>query len=93
MNTIPTTDEHEAYWRSDPNIVATKAVVIGGPPSEPDCVPAPAVLTLTQEGATIVRVPLKLDEIELAHLAKGGTVWLSTWGHLPMFMLEVQEPS
>lgn len=39
----------------------------------------------------VVRVPWKLDEIEVAHLAHGGTLWLSTWGGLPMHMLEVQE--
>lgn len=41
----------------------------------------------------VVRVPWVLDEIELVHLAKGGTLWLSTWGGLPMHMLEVQPPA
>jgi hypothetical protein len=41
---------------------------------------------------TVVRVPWTLNEIELAHLANGGTLWLSTWGGLPPHMLEVQEP-
>lgn len=40
----------------------------------------------------VVRVPVVLDEIEITHLAKGGTLWLSTWGGLPMWMIEVQEP-
>lgn len=93
MNTIPVTDEHLAYWDGAPGIVGAKSVVIGGPPEEPDCVPAPAVVTLTDQRKIIIRVPLKLDEIELAHLAKGGTIWLSTWGHLPVFMLEVQAPA
>jgi hypothetical protein len=70
--------------------------VIGGPPSEPDCIPCPAVVTRDvrdgREGQVIVRVPFELDEIELAHLARGGTLWLSTWGGLPIHMMEVQEP-
>lgn len=40
----------------------------------------------------VVRVAWELDEIELARLAKGGTLWLSTWGGLPVHMLEVVEP-
>jgi hypothetical protein len=34
----------------------------------------------------------ELDEIELAALAHGGTIWLSTWGGLPAHQLEVQAP-
>lgn len=40
----------------------------------------------------VCRVAIAVDDIEVAHLAKGGTLWLSTWGSLPVFMLEVQEP-
>lgn len=53
--------------------------------------PCEAVVTHS-EGQVIVRVPWKLDEIEVAHLAKGGTLWLSTWGGLPIHALEVGEP-
>lgn len=38
----------------------------------------------------IVHVPWTLDEIELTELAKGGTLWLSTWGGLPVHALTVQ---
>jgi hypothetical protein len=71
------------------------ATVIGGPPSEPDCIPCPALVTTSEalNGTTVaIRVPYELDEIELAHLARGGTLWLTTWGGLPIHMLEVQAP-
>lgn len=38
-----------------------------------------------------IAVPWTLDEIELVHLAKGGTLWLVTRGHLPVHGLHVQE--
>lgn len=57
--------------------------------------PCPSIVTDDQLGnlfGKVVRVPWVLDEIELVHLAKGGTLWLSTWGGLPMHQLEVQAP-
>lgn len=45
-----------------------------------------------ERGPVIVRVPWTLNEIELVHLAKGGTLWLSCWGHLPVHALDVQPP-
>jgi hypothetical protein len=73
------------YWRSaDPD---AKATVFQPPDDMAGCQPCPAVVAL---GA--VRVAWELDEIELTHLAQGGTLWLSTWGGLPPHMLEVQEP-
>lgn len=58
--------------------------------------PCPGIITDDVDlnpGGIVVRVPWKLDEIELVHLAKGGTLWLSTWGGLPPHMLEVQAPT
>lgn len=89
MKPRPTTDADRAYW-VDYNPVGT---VIGGPPDEPDCLPCPALITTDEKGRTIVRVPFELDEIEVMHLARGGTLWLSTWGGLPIHMIEVQEPT
>lgn len=90
MRPRETTDADLAYWVD----YEPKPVVIGGPPSEPDCIPCPALITHdpTRGGQVIVRVPFELDEIELMHLARGGTLWLSTWGGLPIHMMEVQEP-
>jgi hypothetical protein len=65
-----------------------RAVVIGGPAEGPDVVPCPAIITEV-DGTQVVRVAWQLDEIELAALARGGTLWLSTWGGLPIHLLHV----
>ena len=59
--------------------------------------PCPAIVTDDDEpgsgnvgGGAVVRVPWTLNEIELAQLANGGTLWLSTWGGLPPHYLEVK---
>lgn len=54
--------------------------------------PCLGLMTDGDEFGPAARVPWTLDEIELAHLARGGTLWLSTWGALPPHMLEVQAP-
>lgn len=38
-----------------------------------------------------IAVPWTLDEIELAHLARGGTLWLICEGFLPVHSLVVTE--
>lgn len=80
------------YWRELNPVMRTFTT-----PEEVDAgvEPCDALVTDDQLGdqfGKVVRVPWRLDEIELAHLANGGTLWLSTWGGLPMHMLEVQEP-
>lgn len=65
---------------------------------DPDTSPCPAIITTVADphgvvGPTVVRVAWQLDEVELMHLAKGGTLWLSTWGGLPPHQLEVQPPA
>ncbi len=40
-----------------------------------------------------IAVPWTLDEIELAHLARGGTLWLITRWYLPVHGMHVQEPT
>jgi hypothetical protein len=40
----------------------------------------------------VIHVAYQLDEIEVAHLARGGTLWLTTYGGLPIHLIEVQEP-
>lgn len=75
------------YWSDMPN----KIIVFTAPEDPPDCIPCPGIVT-QDDGYPVVRVAWKPDEIELAHLARGGTIWLSTWGGLPAHQLEVQEP-
>jgi len=79
------------YWEGFDPRPATFAA------DDPSFEPCPALLTTVRDeygvvGPTVVRVPWMVDEIELAHLASGGTLWLSTWGGLPPHMLEVQPP-
>lgn len=91
---IEITEDHMAYWRSvDPD---ARVVIFTAPEDPPDCVPCPGVVTrMVEEGREfhVVRVAWKPNEIELAQLALGGTIWLSTWGGLPPHMLEVQPSS
>ena len=60
-------------------------------PNVGDC---PALITpdLLSGGENVVRVPVVLDAGELELLEAGGTLWLSTWGGLPAWMLEVAPP-
>jgi len=78
------------YWCDFDPVVVTYAA------DDPTFNPCPAIRTrVTDTGVgegLVVRVPIQLDEIELAGLAKGGTLWLSTWGGLPPWFIEVQHP-
>lgn len=81
-------DEQIGYWEDySPNVVTMKA-----PNGMVDCADCTAVASVGDDGQLVVRVAWKPDEIELTHLARGGTIWLSTWGGLPPHQLEVQEP-
>lgn len=88
------TADQLAYWSDYDCRVSTFTA-----PEEQQVGIEPAVGIITQPrepadlGMPCVRVAWKPDEIELAHLARGGTIWLSTWGGLPPHMLEVQEPT
>jgi hypothetical protein len=87
MRPVDPTPQQAAYW-ADRYGGSLGAVVVGGPQEGPDIVPCPALAHEAHEGL-VIRVAWQLDEIELAHLAKGGTLWLSTWGGLPIHLLEV----
>lgn len=88
------TDADVQYWRDlDP-----QPAVFQVPQDMPNCDPAKAIITRSNfeadpEGVPVVRVAWQPDEVELAHLAKGGKIWLSTWGGLPPHMLEVAPPA
>lgn len=89
MNPRPLIDADLAYWADLNPRVAT---FTGPGEIEADIQPCLGLITDGDEFGTVVRVPWSLDEIELAHLAKGGTLWLSTWNGLPIHMMEVQAP-
>jgi hypothetical protein len=67
-------------------------------PGEIDHDIEPCAALVTDDGVgggkfgKVVRVPWTLDPEELAMLADGGTLWLSTWGALPIHSLMVVTP-
>jgi len=88
---VHATEAQRAYWA---DLEPSAPIVISGPAEAPDVIPCPAIITRSNAtgdsgDVPIVRVAYELDEVELAHLAKGGTLWLSCWGGLPIHMLEV----
>lgn len=76
-------------WWADQDGAESTGVVIGGPAEGPDVIPCPALVCTA---AGVVHVAYQLDEIEVAHLAQGGTLWLTTWGGLPIHLVSVQPP-
>lgn len=83
------TDTDLAYWA---NYEPQRCTFTAPGEVEAGIAPCPGLVTTGDQFGKVCRVAITVDEIELAHLAKGGTLWLSTWGSLPVFMVEVQEP-
>jgi hypothetical protein len=56
--------------------------------------PVAALVTDDETGGfkRVIRVPWILNEIDLANLAKGGTLWLNCMDGLPAHYLHVQPP-
>lgn len=86
MNPREVTEAEAIYWSDRDGGSDVARVVIGGPEEGPDVIPCPAVVS---PEAGMIHVAYALDEIELAALAQGGTLWLTTWGPLPVHLLEV----
>lgn len=83
--------EHLDYWSG----FETKVMTFTTPAErEVGIEPATGVVTAPRDeadlGVACVRVAWKPNEVEMAQLIEGGTIWLSTWGGLPPHMLEVQ---
>lgn len=85
MNPREATDAEVAYW-DERDDGGHEHLVIGGPAEGPDVIPCHAIAGY---GCPAVHVAYELDEIEVAKLAHGGTLWLSTWGGLPIHRVEV----
>jgi hypothetical protein len=81
--------EHLAHWEDQ---ARAEPIVMKAPAGLDGCTDCAAVDTTNEHGERVIRVAWKPNEVELAHLARGGTIWLSTWGGLPPHMLEVQAP-
>lgn len=84
------TPEHVAYWEH----LEPRPATFRAPAGVEDCGDAEVIITCSDisREEQVVRVAWKPDEIELAALAQGGTIWLSTWGTLLPHMLEIQAP-
>lgn len=88
MNPVDATTEQVAWWVERDAAEAVGQVLIGGPDEGPDVIPCPTLVTDGPSGR-LFHVALQLDEIELMQLANGGTLWLTTWGGLPIHLVEV----
>ena len=88
MEPVPATHEQIGYW-SDRDGCPQSLVSIGGPEEGPTVIPCPA---LVAREVNQIHVAWQLNEIELAQLAQGGTLWLTTWGGLPIHLIEVVPP-
>lgn len=82
---VPTPAQVE--WWAGRDGCTQRYVEIGGPEEGPDVVPCPALVAYD---AGLIHVAYRLDEIEVAHLARGGTLWLTTRAVLPVHHIEVQ---
>ena len=85
MIPVPATPGEVAYWQ-EVDDCPQYATVIGGPEEGPEVIPCPALIS---ERSHVVRVAWQLNEIELAALAQGGTLFLTTYGTLPIHSLDV----
>ena len=83
MNPRPITEDDLTFW-ADLNPQPARYTA----PGEVDegIEPCPALNLSDGE----IAVPWTLDEIELTHLAKGGTLWLVVRGYLPVHGLFVE---
>lgn len=82
MRPRPVTDEDVARLGGDKHVMRC-------PPGLPDCEPAEVVLTPAGDGGALIHFPWQPDEIDVAALAQGGTVWLTLWGGMPPVELQV----
>ena len=88
MIPVPVTDEMVTAL-SSPLEKAVKRTFVG-PADLPNVEPCEAVVHRSSDGVTaVIRVPLALEPQELTTLLKGGTVWLTMWGGLSPFAVEV----
>ena len=94
MIPVEATKEQIEWWAERDGSEGEK-VTIGGPAEGPDVIPCPTLVTRGVDLGdgyigNLFHVALQLDEIEVAALTQGGTLWLTTFGSLPIHLVEVQ---
>lgn len=89
MEPVTPTEDEWGYWK-DRDGHAPMSISMGGPEEGPDVIPCPCLLGHDMVlGGRVVHVAYELNEIELAALAQGGRLWLTTYGGLPIHRVEV----
>lgn len=90
MRPRPPTNHDLDHWATEDGN-RPEAFVIGGPEEGPEVIPCPTLVGVDEQfaGARVFHVPYVLDEIEVAALAHGGTLWLTTYGGLPIHRVEI----
>jgi hypothetical protein len=81
----PSTDDVN-YWCAREETYAQTLLISGPGELADDVRPCPAIIMPEKN---MVTVRWELSEIELAQLANGGRLWLTTWGGLPIHTIEV----
>ena len=91
MKPRPVTDEDvAAFCETQPESVKR---TFEGPEDLPNVESCEAVVHRSNDGVTaVVRVPMQLEDDDLAMLVAGGEVWVSMWGGLAPFAVEVVPP-
>lgn len=92
MDPRPATDAEAEFW-TERDGQPVKPYVLGGPEEGDDVIPCPTLIAV--DAPSRCHVAYQLNELELAALAQGGTLWLTTWGMLPVHLIEVvpKEPT
>ncbi|MDP1795202.1 MAG: hypothetical protein Q8K63_13785 [Acidimicrobiales bacterium] len=79
------TDNDLGYWQQRcPDALRT---VMRRPPTMDNCADCATIATHTDDGLAF-RMAWRPDEIDVAHLGRGSTLWLSAWFSLPIFTVE-----
>lgn len=93
MIPAPVTDEM-VQALSSPLDRAVKRTFIG-PTGTDNVQPCEAVVhrSPTDLETAVIRVPMHLEPGELSNLLNGGTLWVSMWGGLAPFAVEVVAPA
>lgn len=82
----PASEAERAWWAERDGASGHRLVVIGGPEEGAGVIPCPALVGI---GCGAIHVAYRLDDDELVRLAGGAALWLTTWGGLPVHLLEV----
>lgn len=92
MKPTAVTDEHISAFH-DGNPEAVKRL-FAGPEDMPNVEACEGIVHRSSDGVTaVVRVPMELEPGDLENLKAGGEVWVSMWGGLAPFAVEVVPPA